>query len=316
MLAGHPRHAHSRAPRRQRTPHAAQATARAAPPPPPPPSHPHPHPPLAPCPRSYLSWDDYFMALAFLSAQRSKDPNKQVCVGGGGGGEAAGEAGGPGPARTPRRSGRPGAKPSLAARAAGSAVATGAAAGSEREPWPGPGPARRRPGAALPQARAQLRAAAARWAQLLTAAHAPPRQVGACIVSQDNIILGIGYNGFPRGCADGQLPWAKKHRGGDQLATKYPYVVHAEANALLNKNAAVVEGAVRCRRRGPLQCLASFFGGGRLAAGGGPVQLGRGGGGGAGGRRPWGIRPGCRHHRHRHHHPVCQWLRMAVDGCW
>lgn len=28
--------------------------------------------------RSYLSWDDYFMALAFLSAQRSKDPNKQV----------------------------------------------------------------------------------------------------------------------------------------------------------------------------------------------------------------------------------------------
>lgn len=27
---------------------------------------------------SYLSWDDYFMAIAFLSAQRSKDPNKQV----------------------------------------------------------------------------------------------------------------------------------------------------------------------------------------------------------------------------------------------
>jgi hypothetical protein len=26
----------------------------------------------------YLSWDDYFMAVAFLSAQRSKDPNKQV----------------------------------------------------------------------------------------------------------------------------------------------------------------------------------------------------------------------------------------------
>ncbi len=77
---------------------------------------------------------------------------------------------------------------------------------------------------------------------------APAAQVGACIVSQDHIILGIGYNGFPRGCADGQLPWAKKHAGGDQLATKYPYVVHAEANALLNKNAAVVEGAVGRRR--------------------------------------------------------------------
>lgn len=28
--------------------------------------------------RRYLSWDDYFMAVAFLSAQRSKDPNKQA----------------------------------------------------------------------------------------------------------------------------------------------------------------------------------------------------------------------------------------------
>ncbi|GAB2216417.1 hypothetical protein Droror1_Dr00024190 [Drosera rotundifolia] len=26
----------------------------------------------------YLSWDDYFLAIAFLSAQRSKDPNRQV----------------------------------------------------------------------------------------------------------------------------------------------------------------------------------------------------------------------------------------------
>jgi len=94
--------------------------------------------------RSYLSWDDYFMALAFLSAQRSKDPNKQV---------------------------------------------------------------------------------------------------GACIVSPDRIILGIGYNGFPRGCADSKLPWAKKAVSGGALATKYPYVCHAEMNAVLNKNAASVAGA-------------------------------------------------------------------------
>ncbi|OIW17772.1 hypothetical protein TanjilG_06457 [Lupinus angustifolius] len=73
--------------------------------------------------KGYLSWDDYFMAIAFLSAERSKDPN---------------------------------------------------------------------------------------------------RQVGACLVSQDGIILGIGYNGFPRGCADDKLPWAKKSRTGDPLETKYP----------------------------------------------------------------------------------------------
>jgi len=95
-----------------------------------------------PAPRlGYLSWEDYFMSIAFLSAMRSKDPNKQV---------------------------------------------------------------------------------------------------GACIVSDNNIIVGIGYNGFPRGCPDTGLPWAKLSRNDDILETKYPYVVHAEANALLNKNATSV----------------------------------------------------------------------------
>ncbi|KAK1270818.1 hypothetical protein QJS04_geneDACA012621 [Acorus gramineus] len=93
--------------------------------------------------KGYLSWDDYFMALAFLSAQRSKDPN---------------------------------------------------------------------------------------------------RQVGACLVSQDGIILGIGYNGFPRGCSDDKLPWAKKSVSGNPLETKYPYVCHAEVNAILNTNHASAAG--------------------------------------------------------------------------
>ncbi|XP_028765069.1 deoxycytidylate deaminase isoform X1 [Neltuma alba] len=93
--------------------------------------------------KEYLSWDDYFMAIAFLSAERSKDPN---------------------------------------------------------------------------------------------------RQVGACLVSQDGIILGIGYNGFPRGCSDDKLPWAKKSRTGNPLETKYPYVCHAEVNAILNTNHASAAG--------------------------------------------------------------------------
>ncbi|KAJ4843522.1 hypothetical protein Tsubulata_016322 [Turnera subulata] len=91
----------------------------------------------------YLSWDDYFMAVAFLSAERSKDPN---------------------------------------------------------------------------------------------------RQVGACLVSQNGVILGIGYNGFPRGCSDDKLPWAKKSKIGDPLETKYPYVCHAEVNAILNTNHASAAG--------------------------------------------------------------------------
>ncbi|XP_067948282.1 deoxycytidylate deaminase-like [Watersipora subatra] len=89
---------------------------------------------------NYISWDDYFMALAFLSAQRSKDPSSQV---------------------------------------------------------------------------------------------------GACIVNPAKKIVGIGYNGMPNGCDDDSLSW---DRSGDWLDTKYPYVCHAEMNAILNKNSSSVEG--------------------------------------------------------------------------
>jgi len=59
----------------------------------------------------------------------------------------------------------------------------------------------------------------------------PNTQVGACIVNSDNRIVGVGYNGFPSGCLDDQLPW---RRDGDWIDTKYPYVVHAEQNAIMN----------------------------------------------------------------------------------
>lgn len=60
----------------------------------------------------------------------------------------------------------------------------------------------------------------------------PSTQVGACIVNQYNKIVGIGYNGFPIGCDDDLLPWDKTSENEND--TKYPYVVHAEANAILN----------------------------------------------------------------------------------
>lgn len=94
--------------------------------------------------------DEYFMALAFLSAQRSKDPNKQVlcCL--------------------------------------------------------------------------QHRMCCYHNAVLIADFSYAwlVRQVGAVLVSQENIILGIGYNGFPRGCSDEQLPWAKLSRNSDVLDTK------------------------------------------------------------------------------------------------
>lgn len=59
----------------------------------------------------------------------------------------------------------------------------------------------------------------------------PSTQVGACIVSPDNRILSIGYNGAPNGYSDDKFPW---DREGKPLDTKYLYVVHAERNAILN----------------------------------------------------------------------------------
>jgi len=59
----------------------------------------------------------------------------------------------------------------------------------------------------------------------------PNTQVGACIVNIQNKIVGAGYNGLPIGCSDEDFPWDKT---GDFLNTKYPYVCHAELNAILN----------------------------------------------------------------------------------
>lgn len=59
----------------------------------------------------------------------------------------------------------------------------------------------------------------------------PSTQVGAVIVSGEHRVVSIGYNGFPNGYSDDEFPW---DREGDFGATKYPYVVHAELNAILN----------------------------------------------------------------------------------
>ena len=59
----------------------------------------------------------------------------------------------------------------------------------------------------------------------------PSTQVGACIVSKDNRILSIGYNGAPNGFDDDKFPWGRE---GENLDTKYPYVCYAEMNAILN----------------------------------------------------------------------------------
>ncbi len=60
----------------------------------------------------------------------------------------------------------------------------------------------------------------------------PHTSVGACIVSQNNRILSVGYNGMPMGCSDDEYPWERKAE--NSLDEKYLYVCHAELNAILN----------------------------------------------------------------------------------
>ena len=66
-------------------------------------------------------------------------------------------------------------------------------------------------------------------------------QVGACIVSPENKILSLGYNGMPIGCADDDMPWERE--GENPLDTKYMYVCHAELNAILNNAHGNLKGA-------------------------------------------------------------------------
>ena len=71
----------------------------------------------------------------------------------------------------------------------------------------------------------------------------PSTQVGACIVSQDNKILSMGYNGFPKGCSDDEFPWGKEHEKDDPYNAKYFYSTHGELNAILNYRGGSLEGS-------------------------------------------------------------------------
>ena len=71
----------------------------------------------------------------------------------------------------------------------------------------------------------------------------PNTQVGACIVSEDNKILSMGYNGFPRGCSDEEFPWGKDLELSDPYNGKYLYSTHSELNAILNYRGGSLEGS-------------------------------------------------------------------------
>ncbi|MDD5749619.1 MAG: dCMP deaminase family protein [Patescibacteria group bacterium] len=76
----------------------------------------------------------------------------------------------------------------------------------------------------------------------------PSTHTGAVVVDENNVILGLGYNGWPRGVDEGVFPWDRDggYEKEEFLKTKYPYVVHAEINAILNANKSVAGGRLYC----------------------------------------------------------------------
>jgi dCMP deaminase len=71
----------------------------------------------------------------------------------------------------------------------------------------------------------------------------PSTRTGAVVVSEDNVVVGMGYNGWPRGIANNALPW---DREGGLAETKYAYVCHAEENAVYNANSSTKNCKLYC----------------------------------------------------------------------
>lgn len=71
----------------------------------------------------------------------------------------------------------------------------------------------------------------------------PSTQAGAVIVDSQNVVVGLGYNGFPRGIDSNALPWDREGKYED---TKYAYVCHAEENAVYNANNSTKDCKIYC----------------------------------------------------------------------
>jgi dCMP deaminase len=61
----------------------------------------------------------------------------------------------------------------------------------------------------------------------------PSTQVGCSISDSKRRVVSLGYNGLPFGCDDKHFPWDCRDQSKPASDTKYPYIVHSEANAII-----------------------------------------------------------------------------------
>ena len=71
----------------------------------------------------------------------------------------------------------------------------------------------------------------------------PSTQAGSVIADQNNVVVGLGYNGFPKGVSNDTFPW---EREGDLVNTKYAYICHSEENAIYNSNNSTADCKIYC----------------------------------------------------------------------
>ena len=62
----------------------------------------------------------------------------------------------------------------------------------------------------------------------------PSTQTGACFVNKEGEIFTTGYNHNPKWWNEDEFPWNSDVKNNEEENTKYPYVIHAEMDALIN----------------------------------------------------------------------------------
>jgi len=68
-------------------------------------------------------------------------------------------------------------------------------------------------------------------------------KTGACIVNKNNRIIGVGYNGLPKGLSDDDQRFWCDDDDCDILNSKHTYIIHAEQNAIYNKISQNIENS-------------------------------------------------------------------------
>lgn len=82
----------------------------------------------------------------------------------------------------------------------------------------------------------------------------PNTKVGAVIVNDRKRVVSLGYNGMPNG--DDSFPWGREGKEKDK---KYPYVIHAEINAVLNATTNDLRGTTMYTTLFPCSNCAKFI---------------------------------------------------------